>query len=81
MNPNNNPVCNKKITASCEFLSFSSHSHVAYAVADGGNSVEVTVTDRCTGCDVTSLDFTPTAFQNLASLGTGRIHDMTWVWS
>lgn len=48
---------------------------------DGGASVEVTVTDRCTGCDVTSLDFTPTAFQNMAALSVGRIEGMTWVWS
>ncbi|EPT03938.1 hypothetical protein FOMPIDRAFT_160517 [Fomitopsis schrenkii] len=63
-NPNTNPVCGKKITATYE-----------------DKSVEVTVTDRCTGCDATSLDFTPTAFQNLASLATGRIYGMTWMWS
>ncbi|KAF9822048.1 hypothetical protein IEO21_00042 [Rhodonia placenta] len=46
-----------------------------------GKSVTVTVTDRCTGCDVTSLDFTPTAFQNMADLSVGRLYGMTWVWS
>lgn len=48
---------------------------------DQGKSVTVTVTDRCTGCDVTSLDFTPTAFQNMADLSVGRLYGMTWVWS
>ncbi|KZT72743.1 hypothetical protein DAEQUDRAFT_663502, partial [Daedalea quercina L-15889] len=63
VNPNDNPVCNKQITASYE-----------------GKSVTVTVTDRCTGCSTTSIDFTPTAFEQLADLSVGRITGMTWVW-
>ncbi|KAH9922477.1 RlpA-like double-psi beta-barrel-protein domain-containing protein-containing protein [Fomitopsis serialis] len=63
-NPNDNPVCNKQITASYN-----------------GKSVTVTVTDRCTGCDTTSLDFSPSAFQQLADLSVGRLHGMTWDWS
>ncbi|KAH9922488.1 plant expansin [Fomitopsis serialis] len=63
-NPNNNPVCNKQITASYN-----------------GKSVKVTVTDRCTGCATTDLDFSPSAFQQLADLSVGRLHGMTWVWS
>ncbi|PCH33788.1 hypothetical protein WOLCODRAFT_22254 [Wolfiporia cocos MD-104 SS10] len=43
-----------------------------------GKSVTVTVTDRCTGCDTTSLDFTPTAFQQMADLSIGRLYGMTW---
>lgn len=63
-NPNNNPVCNKKITATYQ-----------------GKSVEVTVTDRCTGCAETDLDFSPSAFDQLADETVGRISGMTWVWS
>ncbi|KZT05947.1 uncharacterized protein LAESUDRAFT_726515 [Laetiporus sulphureus 93-53] len=44
----------------------------------GGKSVSVTVTDRCTGCSTTSLDFTPTAFGDLADLSIGRLTDVTW---
>ncbi|OSD03599.1 hypothetical protein PYCCODRAFT_1451679 [Trametes coccinea BRFM310] len=63
-NPNNNPVCGRKITATYQ-----------------GKSVEVTVTDRCTGCAETDLDFSPSAFSELADFAVGRLHGMTWVWS
>ncbi|KAI0330553.1 hypothetical protein GY45DRAFT_1323494 [Cubamyces sp. BRFM 1775] len=62
-NPNNNPVCNRKIKATYQ-----------------GKSVTITVTDRCTGCAVTDLDFSPSAFSQLADFAVGRLHDMTWVW-
>jgi len=62
-NPNDNPVCGKKIQASY-----------------GGASVTVTVTDRCTGCLTTDLDFSPSAFDGLAAAVIGRIFGMTWVW-
>ncbi|KAE9411034.1 Dag7 protein [Gymnopus androsaceus JB14] len=45
-----------------------------------GKSVTVTVTDRCTGCDETSLDFSPSAFSTLADQSLGRI-DITWEWA
>jgi len=45
-----------------------------------GKSVTLTVTDRCTGCSVTSIDLTPTAFSELADQSLGRIQ-LTWVWS
>ncbi|KAI9062527.1 hypothetical protein FKP32DRAFT_1593170 [Trametes sanguinea] len=61
-NPNTNPICNKKITAT----------------TTDGKSVTVTVTDRCAGCAVGSIDLTPTAFQQLASLDVGRLHGVTW---
>lgn len=44
-----------------------------------GNSVEVTVVDRCEGCSYGSLDFSPTAFSQLADEGLGRIK-ITWNW-
>lgn len=62
-NPNNNPLCGKKITAYYE-----------------GKSVEVTVVDRCEGCQYNDLDFSPSAFSQLADQDLGRI-DITWNWS
>jgi hypothetical protein len=44
----------------------------------GGNEVTVTITDRCTGCAKFDLDFSPAAFDRLASEDLGRLHDMTW---
>ncbi|KAI5962127.1 DAG7 [Candida pseudojiufengensis] len=61
-NPNNNPLCNKKIRAYYN-----------------GNSVDVTVVDRCEGCAYNDLDFSPTAFSKLADQSLGRI-DITWEW-
>ncbi|KLO07319.1 plant expansin, partial [Schizopora paradoxa] len=61
-NPNNNPICGKKVLAQYE-----------------GKSVEVTITDRCGGCTLEgSLDFSPSAFSQLADMSVGRIHGMTW---
>jgi len=45
-----------------------------------GKSVTVTLTDRCAACAVTDLDFSPSAFKQLADFGVGRISGMTWVW-
>lgn len=59
-NPNNNPLCGKKINA-----------HY------GGKSVTVTVVDRCPGCEEGSLDFSPSAFNQLADFDLGRI-PITW---
>lgn len=61
-NPNNNPVCGKKIKANYQ-----------------GKSVEVKVTDRCEGCAYGDLDFSPSAFTQLADKSLGRI-DITWDW-
>ncbi|OSC98312.1 hypothetical protein PYCCODRAFT_1439344 [Trametes coccinea BRFM310] len=61
-NPNTNPICNKQITAT----------------TTDGKSVTLAVTDRCAGCAVGSIDLTPTAFQQLASLDVGRLHGVTW---
>lgn len=43
-----------------------------------GKSVTVTITDRCTGCAEFDLDFSPSAFSQLADQSVGRIHGMTW---
>ncbi|GJE87591.1 hypothetical protein PsYK624_036740 [Phanerochaete sordida] len=60
-NPNNNPICNMKATATW-----------------GGKSVQVTITDRCEGCDMFSLDFSPSAFDELAAESIGRLTGMVW---
>ncbi|KAI6047570.1 RlpA-like double-psi beta-barrel-protein domain-containing protein-containing protein [Pisolithus marmoratus] len=44
-----------------------------------GKSTTVTITDRCTGCSITDLDFSPSAFTDLANESLGRI-GITWVW-
>ncbi|KAI0665519.1 RlpA-like double-psi beta-barrel-protein domain-containing protein-containing protein [Trametes maxima] len=61
-NPNANPICGKALTAT----------------GPDGKTVTVTVTDRCAGCAPGSIDLTPTAFQQLASLDVGRLHGVTW---
>ncbi|KDQ63667.1 hypothetical protein JAAARDRAFT_29698 [Jaapia argillacea MUCL 33604] len=43
-----------------------------------GKSVTVTITDRCTGCALTDLDFSPSAFDILADPSVGRISGMAW---
>ncbi|TFK77026.1 hypothetical protein BDN72DRAFT_866830 [Pluteus cervinus] len=45
-----------------------------------GKSTTIMVTDRCEACAITDLDFSPTAFSDLADFSIGRIHGMTWNW-
>ena len=40
-------------------------------------SVDVTVVDRCTGCKLYDLDFSPGAFEDMADISLGRV-DVTW---
>ncbi|KAG5418898.1 DAG7 [Candida metapsilosis] len=44
-----------------------------------GKSVDVTVVDRCEACSYNDLDFSPSAFTQLADKSLGRI-DITWEW-
>ncbi|KAI0704953.1 RlpA-like double-psi beta-barrel-protein domain-containing protein-containing protein [Cytidiella melzeri] len=61
-NPNNNPICGKKVLAHYQ-----------------GKQVTVTITDRCAGCfGKYNLDFSPSAFSQLADQTVGRIFGMTW---
>jgi len=46
-----------------------------------GKTVTVALTDRCTGCALTDLDFSPSAFNTLADPSVGRISGMTWTWN
>lgn len=57
------------------------HIQITYA----GKSVIVEVTDRCPGCSERSLDLSPSAFEQLAPLGIGRLADgytrnLEWNW-
>ncbi|KAA8895476.1 RlpA-like double-psi beta-barrel-protein domain-containing protein-containing protein [Sphaerosporella brunnea] len=61
-NPNNNPLCGKKIKC-----------------MRGGNSVTAVVVDRCVGCDPTTLDLSPEAFNKLGLPAEGRI-PIEWYW-
>ncbi|EKM53490.1 uncharacterized protein PHACADRAFT_211183 [Phanerochaete carnosa HHB-10118-sp] len=43
-----------------------------------GESVTVAITDRCEACAEWDLDFSPSAFSQLADQSVGRIHGVTW---
>ncbi|KAL4077706.1 RlpA-like double-psi beta-barrel-protein domain-containing protein-containing protein [Scleroderma citrinum] len=43
-------------------------------------STTVTIMDSCPGCALTDLDFTPTAFSDLANQDLGRIN-ISWEWA
>ncbi|GAA5982236.1 hypothetical protein JCM5350_007707 [Sporobolomyces pararoseus] len=43
-----------------------------------GKSVDVTVQDRCEGCAMWDLDFSPKLFGELADLGIGRLKGVEW---
>lgn len=45
-----------------------------------GNTVEVTVVDRCEGCAYYDLDLSPSAFSDISDQSLGRI-DITWEWA
>ncbi|KAK7700746.1 hypothetical protein SLS57_011998 [Botryosphaeria dothidea] len=42
-------------------------------------SVDLTVVDRCTGCEPTDIDVSPGAFEKLAPIASGRV-TVTWAW-
>ena len=80
VNPNNNPVCGRKIKVNCKPLCCSRFSYAEVIPLDHGASVIITVTDRCTGCALTDLDFSPAAFNQLADPSVGRLFGMDWEW-
>ncbi|MCJ1279446.1 hypothetical protein MMC21_007270 [Puttea exsequens] len=45
----------------------------------GGTSADLTVVDRCTGCEPTDLDVSPGVFRQLADPALGRV-TVTWAW-
>lgn len=66
-NPNNNPLCGRKVWAT--------------RLREDGKDVSVvaTVVDRCVGCKAGDLDFSPTLFEELAHPDLGRV-TISWVW-
>ncbi|CZR58226.1 related to B2-aldehyde-forming enzyme [Phialocephala subalpina] len=67
-NPNNNPLCGKKIRIT------------RYDSTKGGNSsVDVEVVDRCVGCLATDLDLSLKMFTSLAEEADGRVVG-SWAW-
>ena len=64
--PNTNPYCGKKI-----------HATRLQEGETQNSTIDVTVVDRCVGCGVYDLDFSPTAFSMLANETLGRV-DVSW---
>jgi len=64
-NTNQNPLCGKRIRVKRDF--------------GGEKSVDVVVSDRCTGCDWTDLDVSPGVFGQLAKEEQGRVV-AEWAW-
>lgn len=67
-NPNQNPLCGQKIRAT-RF----------YPQVDQKRSIDLTVVDRCEGCEPTDIDVSASAFDHLAAHDDGRV-SVTWVW-
>ena len=65
--PNQNPLCGKKLRAK--------------RVKEGGGerSVDLTVVDRCVGCKETDIDVSLSVFEKLADVDLGRVL-VTWSW-
>jgi hypothetical protein len=67
-NPNNSPFCGRQIRA----FRGKNPSQKNSTNVIGGKSVLVKVVDRCEGCAYYDLDFSPSAFDQLASESEGR---------
>ncbi|KAH7072523.1 RlpA-like double-psi beta-barrel-protein domain-containing protein-containing protein [Paraphoma chrysanthemicola] len=66
--PNQNPLCHRKIRATRV------NEKTGKSV-----SIDVTVIDRCTGCQPTDLDVSPAMFKQMADPDLGRV-PVTWAW-
>ncbi|KAF1941226.1 hypothetical protein EJ02DRAFT_207153 [Clathrospora elynae] len=67
-NPNMNSLCGRKIRA--------------WRVDERTGkyaSIDVTVVDKCMGCQANDLDVSPTMFKKLAAMDLGRVR-VDWVW-
>ena len=65
--PNSNPLCGRKIRAK------------RYKENVGERSIDLTVVDRCVGCQPTDIDVSITAFGKLADPDLGRVTTQ-WSW-
>ncbi|KAI0112320.1 RlpA-like double-psi beta-barrel-protein domain-containing protein-containing protein [Hypoxylon sp. NC0597] len=67
--PNVNPLCHKTIRVTRNYIE----------AGEGNKSVDVTVVDRCVGCQPTDLDLSVAAFTKLAPQDSGRVVG-SWAW-
>ncbi|KAI0834024.1 RlpA-like double-psi beta-barrel-protein domain-containing protein-containing protein [Hypoxylon sp. FL0890] len=67
--PNANPLCYKTIRVTRDYVE----------AGEGNRSVDVTVVDRCVGCQATDLDLSVAAFIKLAPYDSGRVPG-SWAW-
>ena len=65
--PNQNPLCGRKLRVK------------RYKEGVGERSVDLTVVDRCVGCQPTDIDTTTSVFQKLADIDLGRV-TVQWAW-
>jgi hypothetical protein len=65
--PNQNPLCGRKIRAK------------RVKEGSGERSVDLTVVDRCTGCQPTDLDVSLSVFERMADQDLGRVN-IEWNW-
>lgn len=72
-NPNENPLCGKRIRIQRDY------KEEGGSGGGGNRSVDVTVVDRCTGCQPADLDVTISVFTQLAPEDSGRVL-MSWAW-
>ncbi|KAI2625409.1 hypothetical protein GGS26DRAFT_200692 [Hypomontagnella submonticulosa] len=68
-NPNENPLCGMQIRITRDYVE----------AGAGSQSVDVTVVDRCIGCEATDLDLSLAAFTELAPEDSGRVLG-NWAW-
>jgi len=68
-NPNNNPLCGRKIRA-----------HRVDERTGKDASVIVTIVDKCMGCAYDDIDVSPSAFDKLADKAKGRVN-VEWSWA
>ncbi|XXG98002.1 hypothetical protein Hte_004318 [Hypoxylon texense] len=68
-NPNANPLCGMTIRVTRDYVE----------MGTGNQSVDVTVVDRCVGCDATDLDLSIAVFTRLAPQDSGRVLG-SWAW-
>ena len=59
------------------FSTLESHRFLPSTI-DQGKTVDVQLTDRCEGCALGDLDFSPHAFNQIADPSAGRISGISW---
>jgi hypothetical protein len=65
---NNNPLCGRKVRV----------VHFDERVS-ANKSIDLTVVDRCVGCQAEDLDLSYSAFDYLADMSLGRVRG-SWAW-